>query len=125
MIDPPRRRVPLVDQDTLRALGDQLENPSAVKTFVADFIQVWDERYLKLADTVERRDRDAALEAVLSVRTTSTMVGAARLANLAANLEELIRLGDMDEAVDALPFVQACGLQTIRELILCSESAGE
>ncbi|MHA7277408.1 Hpt domain-containing protein [Arthrobacter sp. Hz1] len=125
MIDPPRRRVPLVDQNTLRALGDQLENPSAVTSFVADFIHVWDERYVKLADTVRRRDRDAALEAVLSVRTTSTMVGAARLASLAASLEELIRLDDLDEAVDALPFIQACGLQTIRELVLCSKSSRE
>lgn len=125
LILPPQGRVPLIDQDTLQALADQLENPSAVKAFILDFIHVWDERYIRLADTVSRRDHAAAMEAVLSVRTTSMMVGAARLAGLASALEESVRLNDLIEAADLLPFVEACGVQTIRELALCSEAVLE
>ncbi|WP_024475605.1 hypothetical protein [Arthrobacter sp. CAL618] len=118
----PQDRVPLIDQDTLMALADQLENPSAVKAFILDFIHVWDERFIRLADTVSRRDHAAAMEAVLSVRTSSMMVGAARLASLASALEESIQLNDLIKAADILPLVEACGIQTIRELALCSES---
>lgn len=122
LIFSPQGRVPLIDQNTLLALADQLENPSAVKAFILDFIHVWDERFIRLADTVSRRDHAAAMEAVLSVRTSAMMVGASRLASLASALEESVRLNDLIEAAGILPLVEACGIQTIRELALCSEA---
>lgn len=118
----PQGRVPLIDHNTLLTLADQLDNPSAVKAFILDFIHVWDERFARLADTVSRRDHAAAMEAVLSVRTSSMMVGAVRLASLTSTLEESVRLNDLSGAADILPSVKACGIQTIRELALCSEA---
>ncbi|WP_051427612.1 Hpt domain-containing protein [Arthrobacter sp. H20] len=122
VIRQPLDNMPLVDQEALRALSDQLENPSALTSFVLDFVQAWEEKYLRFADAVERRDHAAALDAVLSIKTTSAMVGAARLAGLAARIEELVRVNNMGEASGALPFVHDYGLQTLRELVHCSEA---
>jgi len=46
------------------------------------------------------------------------MIGALRLARLAASLEEQIRAAALPEAVSTLPAVAECGKATIQELRL-------
>lgn len=123
---PERRRLPLVDRPTLDRLEDQLENPSAVRTFVHDFVQAWEERYSRLVSDIEHRSEVAALDAILSIRTTSSMVGAARLAQLASGLEDLIRVGEFPAAAEMLPRLNSCALRTTEALLLGDEaSTGE
>lgn len=117
MTVPERRRLPLVDSRALDLLGDQIDNPPAVRSFVLDFVDAWDERYLRLITDIEDRRSVAALDAILSIKTTSTMVGAVRLASLASGVEDLIRVGEYSAAADLLTRLQACALQTIDALI--------
>ena len=118
MTIPERRRLPLVDREVLLQLERQLDNPPAVKSFVLDFIQLWDERYLRLSTAVECRSDVSAMDAVLSIKTASSMVGAARLAQLASGLEDLIRAYEFDEVAAMLPRLNACASRTISELNL-------
>ena len=59
---------------------------------------MWDQRYNCLASALDRRDEAGSLEAVLSLKTSSAMVGGVQLARLAGELEEAVRGGDMDRA---------------------------
>ncbi len=109
-------RTPLVDPTILHDLEDQLDSPAAARAFVRDFVAVWDERDMRLASAISRRNQAASLDAVLSLKITSTMVGATQLVELASALERLLREGKLEEAEAALPQVHRCGLRTMREL---------
>jgi HPt (histidine-containing phosphotransfer) domain-containing protein len=109
-------RTPLVDPNVLHDLEDQLDSHAAARAFVRDYVAVWDERDLRLSSAVARRNQAASLDAVLSLKITSTMVGATQLVALASALEGLLREGKLEEAEAALPQVHRCGLRTMREL---------
>lgn len=115
---PGHKQLPLVDLQVLRELEQQAGDPSVAQSFVRDFIRIWDHRYTRLVQTVELGGREARMDAVLSVKASSTMAGAARLAHLAGGLERLIRDGDTAAAA-ALPGIRTCGEQTIEEFLAC------
>ena len=107
---------PLVDPAALQDLGEQLNSAAVAKGFARDYAQMWDQRYDALATALERRDQAAALDAVLSLKTSSSMVGGLRLAELAAELEEVIRSGSLAQAASRLGDVAARGSETVDEL---------
>lgn len=109
-------RTPLVDPNVLHDLEDQLDSRAAAKAFVRDYVSVWDERDLRLSTAIARRNQAASLDAVLSLKITSTMVGATQLVSLASDLEGLLRAGKLDEAEAAFPHIHKCGLRTMRQL---------
>jgi len=107
---------PLVDPAALQDLGEQLNSAAVAKGFARDYAQMWDQRYDALATALDRRDQAAALDAVLSLKTSSSMVGGLRLAELAAELEEVIRSGSLAQAASRLGDVAARGSETVDEL---------
>ncbi|WP_323959105.1 Hpt domain-containing protein [Arthrobacter sp. JZ12] len=107
-----------MDPDVLHDLEDQLDSRDAARAFVRDYVAVWDERDGRISSAIARRNQAASLDAVLSLKITSTMVGATQLVSLATALEELLREGKLEEAESALPQVHRCGLRTMRELTL-------
>ncbi|MGO4120051.1 Hpt domain-containing protein [Arthrobacter sp. YAF16] len=107
---------PLVDPAALQDLGEQLNSAAVAKGFARDYAEMWDQRYDSLAGALERRDQAAALDAVLSLKTSSSMVGGLRLAELAGELEESIRGGDLGRAASLLDDVAARGSETVDEL---------
>jgi HPt (histidine-containing phosphotransfer) domain-containing protein len=107
---------PLVDPAALQDLGDQLENPAVAKGFARDYAKMWDQRYSALASALERRDLPGSLDAVLSLKTSSAMVGGLRLAKLAGELEDVLRAGDLDRALSLLLDVAQRGGETVDEL---------
>ena len=106
----------VVDPTALQNLGVQLESPSAAKGFARDYAKMWDQRYNSLASALDRRDEAGSLEAVLSLKTSSAMVGGVQLARLAGVLEEAVRGGDMDRASSLLGEVAESGSETMDEL---------
>ncbi|GAA2173311.1 hypothetical protein GCM10009784_07110 [Arthrobacter parietis] len=110
------KRAPLVDRKVLHRLEDEFEDPGPAHSFVRDFVAFWDERYLRLAEAVQRHDEAASLDALLSVRIGSAMIGAARLAKLAAELESSLKRGHLGAVAEALPQVKECGDATVRKL---------
>jgi HPt (histidine-containing phosphotransfer) domain-containing protein len=107
---------PLVDPAALQELGEQVNSAALAKGFARDFSQMWQQRYGSLAGALDRHEQGAALDAVLSLKTSSSMVGGLRLAGLAGELEEAIRRGDLEHAASRLPEVAARGRETVAEL---------
>jgi chemotaxis protein histidine kinase CheA len=107
---------PLVDPATLQELGAQLDNPVVAKDFARDYAKMWDQRYRSLVTALERSEEAGSLDAVLSLKTSSAMVGGVRLAKLAAEVEDAIRSGDMDGARSFLKEVAVRGRETVNEL---------
>ena len=107
---------PLVDPAALQDLGAQLDSPSVAKGFARDYAKMWDQRYKCLASALDRRDEAGSLEAVLSLKTSSAMVGGVQLARLAGELEDAVRGGDMERASSLLAEVAESGSETVDEL---------
>jgi HPt (histidine-containing phosphotransfer) domain-containing protein len=105
-----------VDPAALQDLGIQLESPSVAKGFARDYAKMWDQRYNCLSSALDRRDEAGSLEAVLSLKTSSAMVGGVQLARLAGELEEAVRGGDMERASSLLGEVAESGSETVDEL---------
>jgi HPt (histidine-containing phosphotransfer) domain-containing protein len=109
---------PLVDPSALEELGSQLDSPAVAKGFARDYTNMWDQRYQSLASSLDSGDQDAAMDAVLSLKTSSAMVGGVRLAQLARALEDAIRVRDADRARSLLCEVAESGNETVDELQL-------
>jgi len=109
---------PLVDPSALQELGSQLDSPAVAKGFARDYTNMWDRRYQSLASSLGSGDDAAALDAVLSLKTSSAMVGGVRLAELARELEDAIRVRDADLARLLLREVADSGNETVDELQL-------
>lgn len=109
---------PLVDPSALRELGSELDSPAVAKGFARDFTNMWDRRYQSLATSLASGDEAAALDAVLSLKTSSAMVGGVRLTELARDLEDAIRVRDADRARLLLHEVAESGNETVDELQL-------
>jgi HPt (histidine-containing phosphotransfer) domain-containing protein len=83
---------PYVDPSVLQTLRCELEPDAEYCTvFVNSYIQQLPRRLDRLRHAVEAMDLDAALDAVLSVKTSSMMVGAAYLSTLADELETILK----------------------------------
>ena len=83
---------PYVDLTVLQTLRSELEpDPDYCTVFVNSYIRQLPRRLDRLRHAVEAMDLDAAMDAVLSVKTSSQMVGAAYLGTLAGQLETILR----------------------------------
>lgn len=113
---PGPKTAPLMDPGALQDLGEQVNSATVARGFARDYALMWDQRYDALAASLGRRDPTAALDAVLSVKISSSMVGGLRLAALATEFEGLVRNGLLAEAEARLGEVAARGRETVQEL---------
>lgn len=108
--------LPLVDPAALQELGSQLDSPAVAEGFARDYANMWDHRYQALATSLDTGDDAAALDAVLSLKTSSAMVGGVRLAELAGELEDAIRGRETHRARTLLRAVAESGNDTVDQL---------
>ena len=108
--------LPLLDLTVLRQLEAELGDSGVARSFVKDYIAIWENRIQYLMRSVADDDADAAMDAVLSQKTSSTMVGGVRLAQLAGELEEAVRHGNMGHAQSMLDDLAERGSETVDEL---------
>ena len=108
--------LPLVDAGILEDLEDQLNGSELAVRFARDYAAMWDQRYTRLAAAVQSEDRAAALDAIISLKITSAMVGGVRLARLAEILEKVIRQGDFGRGQALMERVAHNGDRTVSEL---------
>ncbi|MFF1382184.1 Hpt domain-containing protein [Arthrobacter sp. NPDC058288] len=108
--------LPLVDLAVLAELEEDLGSPDIAWNFARDYILIWRRRQLALSAALERRERSAALDAVISVRISAAMIGGMRLAYLAGTLHALIQAGDMEGGEELLATVDDYGSATVKEL---------
>lgn len=86
------------------------------KRFFDDFAQSWPERLQRLVTGLEASDADVAHVALLSIRSTSEMVGALPLARLARRLEVAAQRGRLDECRAGLAELRRVGELTVRAI---------
>jgi HPt (histidine-containing phosphotransfer) domain-containing protein len=105
-----------VDLAVLQDLSDQLAHPAVAQNFARDYATLWTQRYQKLAAAMDRQDFAAALDAVISMKIASAMVGGLRLSRLAEQLEGFIRNGDLENGLALITSVEVHGSATVKEL---------
>ncbi|WP_422933890.1 Hpt domain-containing protein [Sinomonas sp. P47F7] len=104
----PDHTAPLVDPAALGLLAEDV-GPASAAGFARDFAAMWPRRRAAIDLALGCGDFDAALEAALSLRTSSVMVGATRLAGLALRVEAALRANDGAAAAQLLAPVARCG----------------
>ncbi len=105
-----------VEPDILAELEAELDGPEPALGFACDYAALWDQRFSRLAAAVHTEDRPEALDAVISLRITSAMVGGIRLSVLAQALEDAIRRSDFVQGQSFLAGVAEHGVRTVTEL---------
>ena len=108
--------LPLLDAAVLEDLEEQLNGSELAVRFARDYAAMWDQRYARLAAAVENQDRASALDAIISLRITSAMVGGVRLVKIAEVLESVIRQGDFGRGQALMEKVAEDGDRTVSEL---------
>lgn len=108
--------LPLLDSGILEDLEEELNGSELALRFARDYAAMWEQRYSRLALAVENQDRASALDAIISLRITSAMVGGLRLARLAEMLETVIRQGDFGQGQAMMERVAENGDRTVSEL---------
>ena len=59
----------------MKTWKSELDGSELALRFARDYAAMWDQRYSRLALAVENQDRASALDAIISLRITSAMVG--------------------------------------------------
>ena len=105
----------LVSTTALRDLSDQL-GLGTCQQFVGNYISMWESRYSRLVSALHSEDFPEVMDVVLSIKISSQMAGAERLAELAVDAQYLARSGDHAGLLSLLEPLQRCGADTIRQL---------
>jgi hypothetical protein len=96
----------VIDPVVLDELAEQLQSPDVAHRFARDYAALWDQWQRRLTSAVEAQDHAAALEAVISPKTSSAMVGGRHLAVLAGKLQAHLQAGDLPSGQALLPAVE-------------------
>ncbi|HKU34678.1 MAG TPA: Hpt domain-containing protein [Paenarthrobacter sp.] len=113
----------LVDRTVLTELQAELGGDQSIVTaFVRNYVAMLPWRVARLHHALDNLDLDDAMDAVLSLKTSSQMVGAVCLQRLATEFEVSVRLlpnGDhlgqlnpLVEEIDAFVFGTICQLES-------------
>jgi HPt (histidine-containing phosphotransfer) domain-containing protein len=122
-----------VDPTVLAELRSELAAaPEICEAFISDYIALLPRRVARLRRSVESMDFEAATDAVLSLKTSSRMVGAACLGSLAEELQSSLPLlngdassqtGPASRLLHILDRIDAHAGDTIASLIRASTSS--
>jgi HPt (histidine-containing phosphotransfer) domain-containing protein/uncharacterized membrane protein YhaH (DUF805 family) len=106
--------LPLMRLEELEELTAELEGRSDLGIdFVAGWAVMWPTRSSRLERAVAAEDPSAIRDAVGSLRVSSAMVGAARLEQAAADLQDALERGDLEACRGQLPLVTTIGEETV------------
>lgn len=108
--------LPLMDPNVLIQLEQEVGSPEIARRFAQDYSQMWDGRQRRLSAAFHDLDRESALDAVISVKISSAMVGGLRLGHLAEKLEHIIRHGKFQDGHELLGLVATHGTMTVQAL---------
>jgi HPt (histidine-containing phosphotransfer) domain-containing protein len=111
---------PLLDSTVLDRLTAELDGDEGIwRVFVQDFIVLLPDRIEKLRLAMTTGDTWGAIAAVQSLKTSSEMVGAERLAGLSLDLERSIRLAARGgNPANVLPLLAAPHLKLLKQSAL-------
>lgn len=78
---------PVLDTDALGRLADQLGDPEILCGFIRRYESMLGQRVDRLHHALTAQDHEDWMDAILSLKTSSAMVGAAALSQLTADLQ--------------------------------------
>jgi HPt (histidine-containing phosphotransfer) domain-containing protein len=121
----------LLDPAVLTRLRGELDDDEGWFLFIQRFTAQLPFRVRKLRTGLLEGDHGVAMDAVLSLKTSSHMVGAARLAGMAWDLQRIVEAAGQDHASSALPelavphllLISACADETAVSLAVMVERA--
>lgn len=111
----PNQQFRLLALETLRDLSDQLGAETCLQ-YVSNFMAMWEQRFTRFTLAVQRRDYDAAMDVVLSIKISSHMAGAERLSALGVTAQQLVSIRDGRGLDELLVPLRTCGGETIAHL---------
>jgi histidine phosphotransfer protein HptB len=88
---------PVLDPAWLRQLADELKGREAAIRFALDYLDLLPGRGARILQALSGRNLAAALDAVLSLKVTSSMAGAVALEQLCRALELSLRNGRLED----------------------------
>ncbi|MET3904245.1 Hpt domain-containing protein [Paenarthrobacter sp. 4246] len=96
----------VLEASTLQALAEELDDDAPAISFLSTYLSMLPGRILRISTGLCLHDADASMDAVLSLKISSAMVGAVDTENQCRAIEAMIRGGHFDSAVLALPSLQ-------------------
>ena len=102
-----------LDPRVLAELAEDLESEAYAREVVAAFVLRWPARLAHLRESVAAEARVRALDAIASIRVSSTMVGAPQLEGAARTVTELLQAEDYDAARSLMPALEGVGERTV------------
>ncbi|MDR6438970.1 HPt (histidine-containing phosphotransfer) domain-containing protein [Paenarthrobacter nicotinovorans] len=96
----------LLETCKLQALAEELGDSAPAVSFLSTYLSMLPGRILRISNGLCLHDADASMDAVLSLKISSAMVGAVETENQCRAIESMIRDDHFDSAVLALPALQ-------------------
>ncbi len=115
-VEPVNDHVSAVENSSLQQLRQELNDDAAVDHFVADFLDLLDDRLTGLDRFMQRSRIEDTVTALLTIETSGLMVGARELAAIAAELRRAVGDADTRHSAALLLQLHEAGEQTKRLL---------
>jgi len=95
------RALPAFDRRPLKRLAREMKSKEAAEKFAAAYARLLPHRVDKISHALSTGDNDLAMDAVLSLKTSSSMVGALRMEQHCVRLEHALVMTDHTAAAEA------------------------
>ncbi|MFK4299658.1 signal peptidase I [Arthrobacter sp. GAS37] len=95
------RLLPAFDRSPLKRLARELRSKEAAGNFAATYTRMLPQRVDRISDALSTGNSELAMNAVLSLKTSSSMVGALRMEQHCGRLERALVMTDHTAAVEA------------------------
>ena len=106
-----------VDRDVALSLLNAVGDDDRRGRFVHDFINLWETRSQRLMKALGNQDFEDADVVLLSIRSSSTMLGAWPLEAIAGMEHSAVKAGDLQGCMTHLARLHEVGSATCRELL--------
>jgi hypothetical protein len=107
----------LLDEDALTALLTSVgRDGGALSRFARDFVSLWETRVQRLTNALDRRDAEEAHVVLLSIRSSSKMIGAQVVEATASLMHSSLDRLDMERCAQHLGRLGQVGQETCAEL---------
>lgn len=97
----PGQTLPALDRQALKRLASDMHSTEAAEQFAATYIRMLPARVERITQALDNGDEHQAMDAVLSLKTSSAMIGALRMEEHCARLEHALARTDRTGAAAA------------------------
>jgi len=107
----------LLDEDALHDLLTSVGRDAGARSrFALDFVSLWETRVRRLTNALDRRDAEEAHVVLLSIRSSSKMIGAQVIEAAASLMHSALERQEFESCTRHLPRLDQVGQETCAEL---------